>query len=200
MPGSTNKHLQGLQVLKLLNVSGETMNAIIYALPAPGANQYRPSNIINLPVRTKYGLQETLPFEWQLNDPNESKYVPPRMAENRPDSFDPQATPRIDLPSARQWSMRLVHALVEVVNGARPATQLNRWITPEVMGQLQRQVTTNKMPRLGVRSIHVHETDDGVAEVSSVFGTANRSFALALRLEGLDGRWRATSLMWALPE
>ena len=96
--------------------------------------------------------------------------------------------------------MRLVHALVEVVNGSRPAAQLNRWITPEVMIQLQNQIARNKMPRMGVRSIHVHETDDGVAEVSSVFGTPNRSFALALRLEGLDGRWRATSLMWALPE
>ena len=179
---------------------GETMNAIIYALPVPGARQYKPGNIINLPVRTKHGLQETLPFEWPTDGANAIKYVPPRMAENRPDSFDPQATARVDLPSARQWSMRLVHALVEVVNGSRPAAQLNRWITPEVMSQLQYQIARNKMPRLGVRSIHVHETDDGVAEVSSVFGTPNRSFALALRLEGLDGRWRATSVMWALPE
>jgi hypothetical protein len=192
--------MQGLQVLRLLNVSGGTMNAIIYALPAPSARQYKPGNIINLPIRTKHGLQETLPFEWPTDGANAIKYVPPRMAENRPDSFDPQATGRIDLPSARQWSMRLVHALVEVVNGSRPAAQLNRWITPEVMNQVQNQTARNKMPRLSVRSIHVHETDDGVAEISSVFGTPNRSFALAMRLEGLDGRWRATSLMWALPE
>lgn len=176
------------------------MNAVIYALPAPGARQYQSSKIINLPVRTKYGLQEILPFEWPTDGANAIKYVPPRMAENRPDSFDPQATARIDLPSARQWSMRLVHALVEVVNGSRPAAQLNRWVTPELMSQLQNQVARNKLPKLGVRSIHVHETDDGVAEISSVFGTPNRSFALALRLEGLDGKWRATSLMWALPE
>jgi hypothetical protein len=78
------------------------MNAIIYALPVPGAHQYKPSNIINLPVRTKHGLQETLPFEWPTDGANAIKYVPPRMAENRPDSFDPQATGRIDLPSARQ--------------------------------------------------------------------------------------------------
>lgn len=153
-----------------------------------------------MPVRTKYGLQETLPFDWSQTDTEKSlAYLPPRIAENRPDSFDIQATARVDLPSARQWSMRLVHALVEVVNGSRPAAQLTRWITPEVMGQLHSHIARNKMPRLGVRSIHVHETDDGVAEVSSVFGTPNRSFALALRLEGLDGRWRATSLEIALP-
>ena len=175
------------------------MNAIIYALPVPGAHKYKQANIITLPVRTKYGLQETLPFEWPTDGANALKYLPPRMAENRPDSFEPQATARIDLPSAQQWSMRLVHALVEVVNGSRPLAQLNRWVTPEVLAQIQGHVTRNKLPRLGVRSINVHETDDGVAEVSSVFGTPNRSFALALRLEGLDGRWRATSLEVALP-
>lgn len=176
------------------------MNAIIYSLPVPNTRQYKPNNIISMPVRTKYGLQETLPFEWPLvlGSPV-LPFIPPRIAENRLNSFDRQATARLDLPSARQWSMRLVHALVEVVNGARPAAQLTRWITPEVMSQLQSHLSRNKMPQLVVRSIHVHETDDGVAEVSSVFGTPNRSFALAIRLEGLDGRWRATNLEVALP-
>ena len=54
------------------------------------------------------------------------------------------------------------------------------------------------MPRFIVRSVNVMETDDGIAEISSVFGTQNRVFALAMRLEGLDGRWRATSLVWAM--
>lgn len=176
------------------------MNAIIYSLPIPNSHLYKPNNIIAMPVRTKYGLQETLPFEWPLAPGAKAlPIVPPRMAENRPDSFDRQATARLDLPSARQWSMRLVHALVEVVNGARPAVQLTRWISPEVMTQLLSHMDRNKMPRLTVRSIHVHETDDGVAEVSSVFGTPNRAFALAIRLEGLDGRWRATNLEVALP-
>jgi hypothetical protein len=31
-----------------------------------------------------------------------------------------------------------------------------------------------------------------------VFGTPNRAFALAIRLEGLDGRWRATNLVFAV--
>ncbi len=176
------------------------MNAIIYSLPIPNTHQYKPKNIISMPVRTKYGLQETLPFEWPLlvGTPA-APFLPPRMAENRPDSFERQATSRLDLPSARQWSMRLVHALVEVINGARPAVQLTRWITPEVMSHLQSQMSRNKLPHLIVRSINVHETDDGVAEVTSVFGTPVRSFALALRLEGLDGRWRATNFEVALP-
>ncbi|MSY53946.1 MAG: hypothetical protein F2705_05775, partial [Actinobacteria bacterium] len=76
------------------------MTAIIYALPVPGANKPKSANIINLPVRTKYGLQETLPFEWPTDGANALKYLPPRMAENRSDSFEPQATARVDLPSA----------------------------------------------------------------------------------------------------
>ena len=176
------------------------MNAIIYSLPVQNTHQYKPDNIISMPVRTKHGLQETLPFEWPLLVGTPAiTFLPTRMAENRLDSFDRQATSRIDLPTARQWSMRLVHALVEVVNGARPIAQLTRWITPEVMSQLQNHMSRNEMPQLVVRSINVHETDDGVAEISSVFGSQNRSFALAIRLEGLDGHWRATNFAVALP-
>jgi hypothetical protein len=88
--------------------------------------------------------------------------------------------------------------MVEVINGVRPASQLTRWVTVDVLAQVHERVIGTSMPRFGVRSVHVSETDDGVAEVCSVFGTQNRSFALALRLEGLDGRWRATSLVWAI--
>ena len=94
--------------------------------------------------------------------------------------------------------MRLVHGMVEVINGVRPSSQLNRWVTLDVMAQVRERVIGASMPRFSVRSVHVTETDDGVAEVCSVFGTPNRSFALAMRLEGLDGRWRATSLVWAI--
>jgi hypothetical protein len=54
------------------------------------------------------------------------------------------------------------------------------------------------MRRLIVRSVHVSEPDDGVAEVCAVFGTPNRCYAMAMRLEGMDGRWRATQLIWGM--
>jgi metal-responsive CopG/Arc/MetJ family transcriptional regulator len=92
--------------------------------------------------------------------------------------------------------MRLVQVLIEILNGNRSASQLIRWVTPEVMTGVKLAIKRKRFSKLIVRSIHVHETDDGVAEVSAVFGTANRSFALALRLEGLDGKWRATSIVW----
>ncbi len=175
------------------------MTAIIYAWPTPLSNRDTQATITQLPVRTKYGLQEVIPFEWpNASNANAQRHIAPRVAPLPPENFDPQPTSRLDLPSAKQWSMRLVHGLVEVINGIRPATQLTRWLAPDVMKQVQGHVINFAMPRLAVRSIHVHETDDGVAEVSAVFGTPNRSFALALRLEGLDGRWRATTLIWGM--
>ena len=183
------------------------MNALIYAWPAPQEPESEgPStvevplaSVTTLPTRTAHGLQEALPFEWPARSGHAMLRMPsPRISDPTTSTFDPQPTARQDLPSAQQWSMRLVHAIVEVVSGVRPVSQLTRWLTPEVLGLVQRQVLHQAMPRLNVRSIHVHETDDGVAEVSSVFGTPNRSFALALRLEGFDGRWKATTLIFGL--
>ena len=45
-----------------------------------------------------------------------------------------------------------------------------------------------------VRSIHVSEPVDGVAEVAALVRRGARSTAVALRLEGLDGRWQCTAL------
>ncbi len=180
-------------------MTGEIMTARIYALPTPLAKEQPPATVLALPVRTKYGLQESLPFEWPVvRGSNALAYVAPRVAPGANDTFDQQATSSADLPPAQQWATRLVHGVVEVINGVRPATQLTRWITPEVMTQVQGRIMSKNMPRFNIRSVHVTQTDDGVAEVCSVFGTPNRSFAMAMRLEGLDGRWKATSLMWAL--
>jgi len=48
------------------------------------------------------------------------------------------------------------------------------------------------VPRLS--SVRVSEPADGVAEVSAVVRHGERARAVALRLEGMDGRWRCTAL------
>jgi len=45
-----------------------------------------------------------------------------------------------------------------------------------------------------VRSVHVSEPTDGVAEVTAVVDRGSRCAALALRMQGLDGRWLITAL------
>lgn len=128
------------------------------------------------------------------------------------DDFGPVPTSRADLPDPYRWSRRLVQVLVEVMSGNRAATQLLRWTSPEVYervrvltapapratatGQLRSTVTGAGAGRRRpvVRSVRVCEPADGVAEVSAVVLTGQRAQALAVRLEGHDGRWRATAL------
>ena len=45
-----------------------------------------------------------------------------------------------------------------------------------------------------VRSVHVSEPVDGVAEVCAIVQQGPRCRAIALRLEGIDGRWQCTAL------
>jgi Family of unknown function (DUF6459) len=119
------------------------------------------------------------------------------------DEFGPQPTPRAQLPEPTPWAGRLVQGLLEVLVGVRPASQLVRWTTTEVYDSVQRRLTrasvetrTGQARRLAevVRSVHVSEPADGVAEICAVVAQGPRCRAVAMRLEGVDGRWQCTAL------
>ena len=173
------------------------MGAEIYVLPVPQAIDRGLARIAPIPKETKYGVQDVLQFEWPRSySSNAAKYVDQPSARVSGDMFDMQPTSREDLPGVNAWSQKMVTAIVEVIAGLRSPTQLTRWMTPEVMLQIQELRNRPHPPRLGVTSVRVTEPDDGVAEICATVGTKNRSFAMALRLEGLDGRWRGTTLLW----
>jgi hypothetical protein len=46
-----------------------------------------------------------------------------------------------------------------------------------------------------VRSVHVQERPEGVAEVCATVHRNGRAGAVALRLEGRNGAWRCTELV-----
>ena len=114
--------------------------------------------------------------------------------------FGPQPTPRAALPEPRTWAGRFVQAVIEVLAGDRPASQLVRWTTTEVYDDVACRITSGARPgapspaRAVVRSVHVAEPADGVAEVSALVRRGVRCTAVALRLEGMDGRWQCTAL------
>lgn len=117
------------------------------------------------------------------------------------DDFGPQHTAREFLPDPRLWAARLVQAIVEVTVGARPVGQLIRWTSTNVYESVQRRVNhagsvlgAERRAAAIVRSVHVSEPSDGVAEVCAVVQHGARCRALALRLEGVDGRWQCTAL------
>lgn len=120
--------------------------------------------------------------------------------------FGPQPTPRSALPDPKPWTGRYVQALVEVFAGERPVGQLMRWTTEEVYADVTRRVrilarsassspsTRAPASRARVRSVHVCEPSDGIVEASVHVRHGRRSRAVAVRLEGWDGRWRCTAL------
>ncbi len=150
-----------------------------------------------------------------LTEPNEAAVTavapPTRRRPGRRDTaeeeFGPQKTASTLLPAPTPWAGRLVQAMIEVVSGVRPVSQLVRWTTAPVYDELcarvARPVTsagaggragaTTRLAEV-VRSIRVSEPRDGVAEVCAIVQQGPRCRAIALRLEGLDGRWQCTAL------
>lgn len=114
--------------------------------------------------------------------------------------FGPQATRRADLPDPQEWAAHIAQAIVEVMAGTRSAPQVLRWTTPEVYdvvarrGALSARRGVSSTHRAQVRRVVVCEPVDGVAEAGVVVIDGTRVRALALRLVGLDGRWRVEAL------
>lgn len=118
--------------------------------------------------------------------------------------FGPQSTARADLPDPEPWAGQIAQAIVEVMSGLRPAPQVVRWTTPQVYAVIARRGALAARRRAArsrtltqravVRSVHVCEPADGVAECSVVVSEGTRVRAMALRLTGQDGRWRVEAL------
>ncbi|MCW2542657.1 MAG: uncharacterized protein JWM40_209 [Frankiales bacterium] len=135
--------------------------------------------------------------------------LPASAAPSRPIPFDHDEwlastrTPTSQLPGAEAMARTLVQALLEVRAGVRPLQQLRRDTTPEVFTALRTTIvirprqTGARPDRAAIRALHVQQEADGVAEVCATVRQGTRFAALALRLEGMDGRWRCTELCGA---
>jgi hypothetical protein len=172
------------------------------------------------------GRQAELPLEYQLASglpaipaPPALRLVTPRHTLAGPGTAAPEPeqpwtdddeptlvlTGRDALPDPRAWAARLAQAVLEVAAGARPSSQLWRWTTQAVLDDVRQrsrpatvldsQRRRAQVPAL-VRSVHVCEPADGVVEATAIVAGRLRTRALALRLEGLNGRWLCTALEW----
>ncbi len=89
--------------------------------------------------------------------------------------------------------------------GVREVDQLSRWLTEDAYRKLMTRANLAARARSArgvpaMRPVHTllsvrHSSPaDGVVESVVVVQGPARTRAVALRLEGMDGRWRATSL------
>jgi len=119
--------------------------------------------------------------------------------------FAPQRTPTDDLPDPHPLLANLAIGVLEVLAGVREADQLARWLGEDAFRRLitrsnlsararsARGITPSR-PVYRIVSTHSSSPADGVIEGVVVTAGPARTRAIALRLEGWDGRWRATSV------
>jgi len=125
-----------------------------------------------------------------------------------------RSTPRAELCDPVPWSRQLARGIAEVLVGTRPARQLSAWLTEDSHATLRRGAwrrrvrarvesgrtdptragTPRRSSRIVVRSVHLSEPRDGVAEISAHLWIDGRGTAVALRAEGRDGRWICTAI------
>jgi hypothetical protein len=176
---------------------------------------HRSSTVITRAIRRRpvaHGpVQGTLALQWVLPGGVQAEPATDHALRlvQRPglvDDTDPAVaqvpTARADLPDPGPWTAQLVQAVLEVLGHERPRQQLVRWLSPEVYAELSAHVATGRArpgggagrARRTVSSLHLCEPVDGVVEASAVVVGGTRARAMAIRLEGWDGRWRCTRL------
>lgn len=159
------------------------MTAVALALPDPLAWH-------SLDTARPAPVQEQLPFEDRATG---------HLPRKRDTTFDRQPTSTAVLPPAGAVAARLALAAVEIAAGARPATQLMRHCSPRVFESLVRRQAhragrLTPRPPVILRRVRVCHVLDGVVEATVIVSVARRVRPVAVRLEGLDGRWLLTAL------
>jgi hypothetical protein len=139
------------------------------------------------------GVRETLP----------SKVIRPRFS---PDEFfGEQPASTSTLPSPAPLIENLTRCVIEILAGARDLDQISRWVNDDVYRHLLKRVVLSARarqakgqratrPNFTIGSTTLCEPRDGVVEAVVIVRGRARTRAVALRLEGLDSRWRATAI------
>lgn len=119
--------------------------------------------------------------------------------------FAPQPTPRAELPDPVPLLRSLTQGVLEVLAGVREVDQLARWFNEDAFRSLVTRANLSARarsargvsparPTFEIRSIRTSEPADSVVEAVVIVGGPGRTRAVAIRLEGMDHRWRAASL------
>jgi hypothetical protein len=136
-------------------------------------------------------------------DGNTARTLAPRIADD--DLFGRQPAGRSELPDPRPLLENLARCVIEIIAGARDLEQIARWVDDAVYTKLLKRVVVSAQARQAARrpavrpvftlgAVTLCEPRDGVVEAVIVVHGRARTRAVAIRLEGLDRRWRATAI------
>jgi len=117
--------------------------------------------------------------------------------------FQPALTS--SLPDPEPLLRNLAMSVTEISAGARDIDQIARWVTEDVYRRLLHRsglhlradsATRRTMvrPVIRVKNVIMQQVREGVIEAVVIIETAARTRTVAVRLEGMDRRWRATSI------
>ena len=131
-----------------------------------------------------------------------------RVVKNRiqeADYFGEQYCKTADLENPEKLLRILAPAVVEVIAGVRNISQLAAHLSEDVYNRLRdrsvkvaleraKRGEPTKAPQLRVGSMKKQEPRDGVVESVVLVQSPTRTRAVTIRLEGINRRWRATSV------
>lgn len=119
--------------------------------------------------------------------------------------FGHQPAGRSSLPNPEPLLENLTRCVIEILAGARDLEQISRWVTDDVYRHLLKRVVLSARarqakgqpatrPTFSIGSTSICEPRDGIVEAVVIVRGRARTRAVAIRLEGLDTRWRATAI------
>jgi hypothetical protein len=167
------------------------------------------STVVPLPVTPVATVQGTLALDLgpRLDVPE------PDVVGRRPGDSALLDVVHVDLVQRRrfeQHAARIGAAVVEIVGGDRPVSQLLRWTTPEVYQDLARRAhlvaraVGRRAGSGGIQSVrpqlvaaHTSFVSERCAEVSLHVRYGDRSRAVAARFELIRDRWQISALEFA---
>lgn len=120
---------------------------------------------------------------------------------NDQDWLASERTPAALLPAAQGFARVVLQAVLEVAAGVRPLKQLQAETSTELYNRLVERLSarpraTGLRPDRGaIQTVHVQLRPEGIAEVCARVQHQGCMIAMALRIEGLDGRWKCTELV-----
>lgn len=119
--------------------------------------------------------------------------------------FGAQPAHRAQLPDPVPLLENLTRCVLEILAGTRDLDQIARWVSEDVYRHLLKRVVLStrarqaggarvSRPNFAVTSSRYSEPRDGVVEAVLIVRNRIRTRSVAIRLEGLDNRWRAVAI------